>query len=91
MSGCQVAKAPPLATLDELKHSIANESDMQTDRRRTVAPNPSAGGRVRRGMGTRNALDADRVVSSTEGRSFAEIEELKNLLIPNFVERNDWD
>ena len=30
-------------------------------------------------------------VASTDGYSFAEIEELKNLLVMNFMEKNEWD
>jgi cell division protease FtsH len=37
------------------------------------------------------ALDMDEVVASTEGYSFAEIEELKNLLIMQHMESDSWD
>jgi hypothetical protein len=36
-------------------------------------------------------LDTDRVVASTDGYSFAEIEELKNLLVMHFMESGAWD
>ncbi len=36
-------------------------------------------------------LDVDKAVDSTEGYSFAEIEELKNLLIMNFMDTGAWD
>jgi hypothetical protein len=36
-------------------------------------------------------LDLEAVVASTEGHSFAEIEELKNLLIMRFMEAEVWD
>jgi hypothetical protein len=39
----------------------------------------------------RRHLDLDQAVASTDGYSFAEIEELKNLLIMNFMDRNTWD
>jgi len=41
----------------------------------------------------RGQLDIDRAVATTEGYSFAEIEELKNLLVLHFIEteRYDWD
>ena len=39
----------------------------------------------------RNNIDLDLVVSSTEGYSFAEIEELRNLLVMNFIETQTWD
>ncbi len=39
----------------------------------------------------RDALDMDEVVVSTEGYSFAEIEELKNLLIMRHMEHDGWD
>jgi hypothetical protein len=35
-------------------------------------------------------LDLDEVIASTEGYSFAEVEELKNLLIMNFMDSNRW-
>src|SRR5262249_55553901 len=38
----------------------------------------------------RNHLDIDTAVASTDGYSFAEIEELKNLLVMNFVTPNPW-
>lgn len=37
------------------------------------------------------ALDMDDVVASTDGYSFAEIEELKNLLIMQHLETESWD
>jgi SpoVK/Ycf46/Vps4 family AAA+-type ATPase len=41
----------------------------------------------------RAAIDLDRAVDSTNGFSFAEVEELKNLLVMRFmdVEKWDWD
>ena len=39
----------------------------------------------------RAALDMDKVVSSTEGMSFAEVEEMKNLLIMHFMDKQAWD
>jgi cell division protease FtsH len=35
-------------------------------------------------------LDLDEVIASTEGYSFAEVEELKNLLIMNFMDCGKW-
>jgi hypothetical protein len=37
------------------------------------------------------SLDLDEVVASTDGYSFAEIEELKNLLVMHFVDDGCWD
>ncbi len=39
----------------------------------------------------RGHLDLDSVVASTDGYSFAEIEELKNLLIMHFMDAGCWD
>jgi ATP-dependent Zn protease len=39
----------------------------------------------------RGALDLDRVVVDTSGRSYAEIEELKNLLIILQLDSGEWD
>jgi hypothetical protein len=39
----------------------------------------------------RLALDMEVVVTDTEGQSFAEIEELKNLLVMRFVDQGVWD
>jgi cell division protease FtsH len=39
----------------------------------------------------RTALDLDEAVASTEGYSFAEVEELKNLLILHFMDKAEWD
>jgi hypothetical protein len=39
----------------------------------------------------RAQVDLDAAVASTEGHSFAEIEELKNLLVMRFLDRGDWD
>jgi cell division protease FtsH len=39
----------------------------------------------------RTHLDVEAAVASTEGYTFAEIEELKNLLIMRFMECGDWD
>jgi hypothetical protein len=38
-----------------------------------------------------SAIDIDRAVSSTEGFSFAEVEELKNLLVMHYMDRQTWD
>jgi len=37
------------------------------------------------------ALDIDKVVETTDGFSFAEVEELKNLLIMHYMEKEVWD
>jgi hypothetical protein len=39
----------------------------------------------------RQGLDVEAAVSSTEGYSFAEIEELKNLLVMHFMDSQTWD
>lgn len=39
----------------------------------------------------RSGLNLDEVVHSTDGYSFAEVEELKNLLIMGFMETKRWD
>jgi hypothetical protein len=39
----------------------------------------------------RAAVGAERVVDDTVGLTFAEIEELKNLLVLRFVDANEWD
>lgn len=39
----------------------------------------------------RAALNMDRVVSSTDSMSFAEVEEMKNLLIMHFMDKQVWD
>ena len=39
----------------------------------------------------RAALDADRVLADTDGYSFAELDELKNLLILGYLETGGWD
>jgi cell division protease FtsH len=39
----------------------------------------------------RSGIDADRVVAETDGMSFAEIEELKNLLILGHLDDGGWD
>jgi hypothetical protein len=39
----------------------------------------------------RDHLDVSRAVASTNGYSFAEIEELKNLLILRYMETEEWD
>jgi hypothetical protein len=39
----------------------------------------------------RAGLDVDRAVASTDGYSFAEIEELKNLLVLHFMDAGAWD
>jgi hypothetical protein len=39
----------------------------------------------------RGALDLEKAVETTEGYSFAEVEELKNLLVMRFMEAGEWD
>ena len=39
----------------------------------------------------RGHIDLEQVVASTDGYSFAEIEELKNLLVMNFMDTNTWN
>jgi hypothetical protein len=39
----------------------------------------------------RGHIDADNAVASTDGYSFAEIEELKNLLVMHFMDSSTWD
>jgi hypothetical protein len=39
----------------------------------------------------RAGIDRERVVTDTVGMSFAEIEELKNLLVLHYLETNGWD
>jgi cell division protease FtsH len=39
----------------------------------------------------RDHLDIEKAVASTDGYSFAEIEELKNLLVMHFMEKETWD
>jgi cell division protease FtsH len=39
----------------------------------------------------RASLDLEEFLDSTEGYSFAEIEELKNLLVMHFMDTNAWD
>ncbi len=39
----------------------------------------------------RRHLDTEAAVASTDGYSFAEVEELKNLLVMNFMESGAWD
>jgi cell division protease FtsH len=39
----------------------------------------------------RAALDVEEVVESTDGFSFAEVEELKNLLIMHYMDKQAWD
>jgi hypothetical protein len=39
----------------------------------------------------RDNLDLERAVATTEGYSFAELEELKNLLVMNFMDAGKWD
>jgi cell division protease FtsH len=39
----------------------------------------------------RRHLDLDEAVASTEGYSFAEVEELKNLLVMHFMDAERWD
>jgi hypothetical protein len=39
----------------------------------------------------RRAIDLDEAVASTEGYSFAEIEELKNLLVMHYMDAGEWD
>jgi len=37
------------------------------------------------------SIDVERAVVSTEGYSFAEVEELRNLLVMRFMEAQEWD
>ena len=39
----------------------------------------------------RRGIDVSHAVGTTEGYSFAEIEELKNLLIMRFMDTGSWD
>jgi cell division protease FtsH len=39
----------------------------------------------------RAGIDMDEATAATDGRSFAEIEELKNLLVLHFMESDEWD
>jgi cell division protease FtsH len=39
----------------------------------------------------RTGIDLDRVIEETVGFSFAEVEEVKNLLILRYIEANEWD
>jgi hypothetical protein len=39
----------------------------------------------------RAALDVERAVATTDGLSFAEVEEVKNLLIMHFMDAGRWD
>jgi len=39
----------------------------------------------------RESIDIEQAVATTEGYSFAEVEELKNLLVMNFMEANRWE
>jgi hypothetical protein len=39
----------------------------------------------------RRHLDLDSVVASTDGNSYAELEELRNLLVLNFLETDQWN
>jgi hypothetical protein len=39
----------------------------------------------------REALDVDHAVATTEGYSFAEVEELKNLLVMHYMDSETWD
>jgi cell division protease FtsH len=39
----------------------------------------------------RKAIDLDKAVETTDGYSFAEVEELKNLLVMRFMESGQWD
>ena len=39
----------------------------------------------------RTNIDVDEAVATTEGKSFAELEELKNLLVLHFMDSADWD
>ncbi len=38
-----------------------------------------------------SALNMNKVIASTEGMSFAEVEEMKNLLIMHFMDKQTWD
>ena len=57
------------------------------------APDPELRQRLIEGWheDIRAHLDIDEAVASTEGYSFAEIEELKNLLIMRFMDHSEWD
>jgi hypothetical protein len=57
------------------------------------APDPSLRRRLleRWHVDIRAGLDVDRAVASTEGYSFAEIEELKNLLVLRYTDAGAWD
>jgi len=39
----------------------------------------------------RKSIDLDKAVETTDGYSFAEVEELKNLLVMRFMENGQWD
>ncbi len=39
----------------------------------------------------RSAIDVESAVTSTEGFSFADVEELKNLLVIHFLDHGEWD
>src|SRR5262249_44145320 len=39
----------------------------------------------------RSAINGEQAVASTDGHSFAEIEELKNLLVMHYMESGRWD
>jgi hypothetical protein len=39
----------------------------------------------------RGAIDLEQVISDTDGLSFAEVEELKKLLVVHFIETQSWD
>jgi hypothetical protein len=39
----------------------------------------------------RAALDLEQIVRDTDGHSFAEIEELKNLLVLGFIDTTEWN
>ena len=58
-------------------------------------PKPDAGLRAelvsRWHADIRTAIGADRIAADTAGLSFAEIEELKNLLVLRFIEAGEWD
>jgi hypothetical protein len=58
-------------------------------------PKPTAG--LRRALverwhpDTRAAIDTDRVIADSDGFSFAELDELKNLLVLRYVDTDTWD
>jgi hypothetical protein len=39
----------------------------------------------------RKSIDVEHAVNTTEGYSFAEVEELKNLLVMHYMDSDSWD